>query len=211
MNEELSNDRVWSRGEVLDLDKDPLIYLGLDIAVRRDTCALVGLCPIQGFNHYALWGHKIWTPTKGKPVNLARDVAPHILNLLESNRVVALHYDPYQAAAMVQGFAAEGHAHKLVEVNQGAPMVEAANTLHGLFNETKILMYEDPELESILGWTVAVSTERGWRIIKKKQSKPVDFTVSLAMAARGATSESGYLAHPSWSSTRNVRSALAIP
>ena len=189
------------------LDADPIIYLGLDIAVKRDTCALVGVIPLNGYSNFAVHGHCVWKP----PVNLSQDVAPVVDTLLRSNRVAALYYDPYQAATLVQQFAADGYGPKLVEVNQGAPMIGAANTLHALLTENRLSIYDDPELEAYFSWAVAKNTERGWRIVKKNQSKPIDFVISLAMALQGATLEAGYEAHPSWDSTTHVRSAFALP
>ena len=84
-------------------------------------------------------------------------------------------------------------------------------SLHGLVHESRLLLFDDKELEAYFSWCVAKKTERGWRIVKMTQTKPVDVPVGLAMALKIANSETGYAAHPDWNTSTHVRSAMAIP
>ena len=181
---------------------DPVLFLGLDVATKRDTCALVGVTPDDNFETYMHWGHRIWQP----PVDLVTQVEPVLDHIFRNFRVAGLWYDPYQAITLAQRLKAKGHGYKLNEVNQQTEMTKAGNTLHSLLTESRLTMIPDDEVRAHLGWASAKQTERGWRIIKLVQTKPIDFTVALAMACMGANSEHGHGTYPAWSANRHVRS-----
>lgn len=186
---------------------DPLLYLGLDIAIKRDTCALVGVYRDVATREVVIWGHRIWEP----PINLVTQVEPMLSYLLGAERIAALLYDPYQCAATAQKLAEDGHGQQLVEVNQQTQMVPAANTLHHLITTGQMVGYNDPDMRSQFSWCNAQHTERGWRIVKQRQSKPIDVVVALAMAAAGAVGELGHTQHPGFDSKLHARGALALP
>lgn len=181
---------------------DPLLYLGLDIGIKRDTSAVTAWYQDYDTGLIRLWGHKIWTP----PVNLYTQVEPILFRLLEEQRVAALYFDPYQFEASRQRLAEAGYGHKLVEVNQMTQMVPAAATLHAHIMERKLRFYKDGMIRAHFGACVFQETERGPRIVKKKQSKPIDFVVAAAMALMGATETSEHRRLPSLSPLRHTRS-----
>ena len=181
---------------------DPVLFLGLDVATKRDTCALVAIPPDDEFETYSLWGHRIWEP----PVDLVTQVQPMLMHLFTNHRVAGLWYDPYQAITLAQQLKVAGHGYKLVEVNQQTQMTPAGNTLHSMLTEDRLDLTPDDEVRSQLSWASAKQTERGWRIIKMVQTKPIDFTVALAMALLGASQEHGHGTYPAWSSAKHVRS-----
>tara|TARA_R110002051_G_scaffold181862_1_gene251457 strand:- start:5421 stop:6002 length:582 start_codon:yes stop_codon:yes gene_type:complete len=185
---------------------DPVLYLGLDVATKRDTCALTAITPDDDFETYRHWGHRIWKP----PVNLVTQVLPMLVELFTNHRVAGLWYDPYQAITLAQQLKVMGHGYKLFEVNQMTQMTQAGNTLHSLLNEDRLTLISDEEVRAQISWASAKQTERGWRIIKLVQTKPIDFTVSLAMAAMGANQEHGHGTFPAWSSTKHVRSPFVM-
>jgi phage terminase large subunit-like protein len=185
---------------------DPVLYLGLDVATKRDTCALVAITPDDNFESYIHWGHVIWQP----PVDLVTQVLPVLLELFTNQRIAGLWYDPYQAITLAQTLKAKGHGYKLLEVNQQTQMTQAANTLHSLLTENRLTLIPDDEVRAHLSWASAKQTERGWRIIKLVQTKPIDFTVALAMAIMGATQEHGHGTYPAWSSNKHVRSPFVL-
>lgn len=185
---------------------DPVLYLGLDVATKRDTCALVAVTPDEKFEHYIVWGYRIWQP----PVDLVKQVEPVLDRLFETQPVVGLWYDPYQAITLAQRLRANGHGHRLIEVNQGTQMTSAANTLHAMLTEDRLTLPDDDELRAHFSWASAKQTERGWRIIKLVQTKKIDVVIALAMALMGATSESGHGTYPAWSSRTHVRSPFVF-
>ena len=186
---------------------DPVLYFGLDIATKRDTCALVGVYQNYDTETVQLWGHKIWEP----PVNLVTDVEPMLHYILTKQRVASLLFDPFQAYAITQRLETEGYGSKLVDVNQMSQMPQAANLLHEMLTEERLHLYDHPEVKSHFSWANAKQTERGWRIVKMKQTRPIDFVVALAMALMGCINETGHAIHKSLSSDRHMRPMQVIP
>ncbi len=187
---------------------DPLLYIGVDIAIKRDTAAVVAVYNDYDNRQFCLWGHKIFKP----PVNMVLQVEPLLLDLLKNQRVGSMGYDPYQFATTQQKLIEAGHGHKLVEINQQTLMVPAANTLHShLSDPGSLKLYTDPDPHSHFSWCAAEHTERGWRIVKRHQAKPVDFVVALAMALMVATGETGHTLHPALGNVDQGRSVLVLP
>ena len=186
---------------------DPIVFLGLDVATKRDTCALVGVTPDEKFDEFMLWGARIWEP----PVNLVTQVYPVIVHLFENYPVAGLWYDPYQAVTLSQQLRADGHAHRLVEVNQQTQMTSAANTMHSVLTEGRLDLPEEPkDIRSHFSYASAKQTERGWRIIKLVQTRKIDAVVALAMALYGATEEAGHGTFPAWQSSMHARNPFVF-
>lgn len=185
---------------------DAILYLGLDVATKRDTCALVAVSPDDAFETYFEYGHRIWIP----PVDLVRQVEP-VLDWIFTNLPVAgMWYDPYQAVTLVQRLEAKGHRHKLIEVNQQTQMTKAVNTLQSLLTENRLALIDDPATKAQFSWVAAKNTERGLRIIKTAQTKKIDYVAALAMAVLGAAEEGGLGTYPAWSSTTHLRSPFVF-
>jgi|1_EtaG_2_1085319.scaffolds.fasta_scaffold01141_8 phage terminase large subunit-like protein len=191
--------------------EDPLLYLGLDIGIRRDSTALSAVYrDFTEEKYFKMWGCRIWTPTIGNPVNMVTQVQPVLLKLLQEQRIAALAYDPYQMETTQQWLTEKGFSDVLVPINQQTEMTRAANTLHSQCVEKTFLMFKDPTLRSHFHSMVAQHTERGYRIIKQKQSKPIDAGIATAMAVTAATGETGHIHHPTLS-TNHSRSAVMLP
>jgi phage terminase large subunit-like protein len=194
--------------EVLSRTKvDPIIFLGLDVATKRDTCALVGVTPDEKFDEFLVWGARIWEP----PVNLVTQVYPVIKYIFETFAVAGLWFDPYQAVTLTQQLRADGHGHRLIEVNQQTQMTSAANTMHSVLTENRLDIGEDPkDLRAHFSYASAKQTERGWRIIKLVQTRKIDAVIALAMALHGATEESGHGTYPAWQSKMHARNPFVF-
>ena len=187
-------------------DPDTILFLGLDVATKRDTCALIALAPDDTFECFFGWGCRIWEP----PVNLVTQVEPVLEQLFTNYPVAGLWYDPYQAVTMAQRLKSKGHGHRLVEVNQQTQMTQAANTLQSVMQEERMTLPDDPVLRSHFAAAAAKRTERGFRIIKMTQVKQIDGVVALAMALIGATEETGYGSRPAWSNKLHIRSPFVF-
>ena len=186
---------------------DPILFVGLDIGVKRDTTGIAAVYQDyeSGFIH--LWGHRIFTP----PVAIERQVLPVLLGLFENQRVAQLLFDPMQAATLEQKLREKGYGSKLMEINQLTRMTEACNILHTCLNEGKLLLYPDKDVRSHFAVAAARHTERGWRIVKQKQSRPIDVVVALAMALLGLTDQVGHALHPSFQPAFHARSFWSLP
>jgi hypothetical protein len=186
---------------------DPVLYLGLDVATKRDTCALTAITPDDEFETYIEWGYKVWSP----PVNLVTQVQPFMDHIFTNFRVAGLWYDPFQAITLIQRLKAKGYGYQLVEVGQaGAQMIGAANTLHDLLVEDRLDLIPSEETRAYFSWTSARRSDRGYRIVKQNPTKPVDYPVSLSMTCFGANQEHGHGTYPAWSSSKHVRSPFVL-
>lgn len=183
--------------------EDPVIYIGVDIGVKRDTSAIAGV--YRGEGGFYLWGHKIIVPhPKGSlthaptVVNIHKSVSDTLLALCQTKRVAGIWYDPYQFISESQRLTDLGFGRLLFEVNQQTEMPVFSNMLETCITEGTLFLYKDAEIKNHFLWTTAKETERGWRIVKRKQTKPIDFVVALGMALYGASSDEGELHHPSY-------------
>jgi len=191
-------------GDWLD---DAVLHVGVDIAVKRDTAAVAAVAKHPKHLMYALWGHRIYTP----PVNIHQTVVLCLERLLTEHRVAQILYDPYQFTSEAQRLAEKGYERLLKEVNQQSEMVSYANTLDTHLRQGTLLMYSDQEVRSHFSWAAAQETERGWRIVKRKQSRQIDVVVAIAMALAGATLDMGYMMYPSYKDQVHKRSFLYLP
>lgn len=187
--------------------EDAVIHLGVDIAVKRDSAAIAAVCKHPDSLVYALWGHKIYKP----PVNIHTTVVVCLEKLLQERRVAQIMYDPYQFQSEAQRLADKGYDRLLKEVNQQTEMVAYANTLDTHLKQGTLMLYHDVEIRSHFSWAAAQETERGWRIVKRKQSRQIDAVVAIAMALAGATADLSHVVHPSYNETVHHRSMLFLP
>ena len=187
----------------IEVPRDPILWLGLDVGIKRDTTALTAVFHDYENDVMGLWGHRIFVP----PVNMVTQVEPMLMWFFENFRIGALLFDPYQAMTTKQKLEVEGWGDLLVEVNQNTEMVQAANNLHGLVYSERFYMYNDKAMRSHYSWAAAEQTERGWHVKKKKQTMPIDGVVSTMMAVLGASGETGHMQHPGYQPVKHGRKA----
>ena len=186
---------------------DPILWIGIDIGLKRDTSALVATYQDHDTDTFDMWGFRIWTP----PVNMIVQVEPVLRRLLQQQRIGGVFYDPTQFETTRQRMAEEGFGHLFIEVNQMTEMTHACSTLQALSEERRFLPIKDDDLRSQYVRTAVQMTERGPRLIKSKQSVLVDATVASAMSPKGATVSDSTVAHPSYHPATHARSATCLP
>lgn len=185
---------------------DPVLYLGLDLAVKRDSTALTGYFRMDD-STFGCFGIAIWPA----PVDIINQVEPALFDVLATYRVAALLYDPYQFATTEQRLIEEGYKDILVEVNQQSMMLPCSNTLHAHIHDGSVLFPKDPALRTHFASANAIHTERGWRIVKMKQSKQIDGVIASAMSLWGVTQEVGHTWHPAWDHNKHIRTLMSLP
>jgi phage terminase large subunit-like protein len=172
----------------------PILHVGVDIGYRRDTSAVVAMYRHPEWNQHCLFCHKAWTP----PVHIP-NVTAYVRLLLSKERVAGVWFDPHQWAAEAQHLAGEGYDHQLQEVQQsGSFMVAIGNNLSNLMQRGNFLLYKNAEVRNHFSWCAAKATERGYRIVKQAQSKPIDIVVAMAMAAWGSSQDLSHMTHPTY-------------
>jgi hypothetical protein len=186
---------------------DPILHVGVDIGIKRDSSAIAAIYHDYGTGLFKMWGIKIFTP----PVNMITQVEPILERLLKEHRIACIYYDPSQFLTTQQRLVEAGWGAMLEEVNQLTMMTTACSTLKSHCDERTFLPVLDPDLRAHLINTAVKETERGPRLIKSQQSRPVDATVATAMALMGATGSSAHIYHPSFTPTLHARSAMVLP
>jgi len=149
-----------------------------------------------------VWGHRKWEAGGGEV--FIPEVTALVLRLLKEEQVGSVLFDPYQWKAESQRLVEAGYGRFLREVNQSSEMVAIGNNLHGLIQRGDLLMYDDGDLRNHFLWCAAKHTERGYRIVKQQQSKPIDLVVALAMACWGATESEEEGVAPSYDRDHHV-------
>lgn len=199
-----------SRIQRISAFDDPILYIGVDIGISRDTAAVVAVSPTEG-GGIGLWGHAIFKPTPDRRVNIHKEPTAIVLQLLATQRVGGIWYDPYQYISEAQRLTEAGYGRLLFEVNQQSEMPLFTNSLETHITNETLAMYQDTEIRNHFLWMTGRHTERGLRIVKRKQTKPIDFCVALAMALYGAASDTGQLYHPSYNSKVHTPALEALP
>ena len=182
---------------------DPLLYTAIDVGIKRDSTAITSVYPYAQ-KRYVMWACAVCEA----PVNMIRQVHPYLEKLLKTRRVMRLGFDPYQMATTHQWLIEQGWEHLCEEINQSSQMILAANTLHSHCWDRTFIMPLDGKVRSHFIACAAEHKERGWRIVKQKQSKQIDATVATAMALMLATQERGHIWHPSANRSPTLSAAL---
>ncbi len=163
---------------------DGPVTVGIDIGLKHDTSAVVIVGMVDD-ETLATIDHRCFIPKEGRTLDLEKTVEAVMLAYDKKYDIRTAFYDPFQFARSA----------KTLE-NAGLPMQEypqtvgntvaMSETLAGLLNSQNLMLYEDSELREHLLNARAKETQRGWRIVKKRQAGKIDLSVGLAMASRAA-------------------------
>jgi hypothetical protein len=158
-----------------------------------------------GAYRHPLWKKVVWScwRTWEPPVHIPA-IGEYIRSVMAWRSVVGIWYDPTQWAAEAQKLEEEG-VRCLHEVTQtGTYMITIATNLQTLCQRNDILIPKDPQLRNQLSWCAIKSTEMGPRIVKSRQSRPIDAIIAGSMATWGASQDAGHLAQKSFDATKHL-------
>src|SRR5262245_21608602 len=159
-----------------------VLYVGVDIGVKSDNAAVVGVQWDKHGQKITVANHRVWRPTREFPVSL-EDVENHILELRKRHRIVRVYADPYQAMQMIQSLQKKMGVTVVCEFPQTVPnTTHMGEELYSLIKNKNIISYSDSELQAHITNATGVETARGFRIAKEKASRKIDLCVALAMA-----------------------------
>ena len=188
---------------------NPMLHIGWDLGVKRDTTAVVALYHDTRLKKFILWGHRCIDPKITGQVDIPV-VGELIVKILQTQRVGGVWYDEWQLYSEAQRIAQMGYGHLLHPVNQQQDSVLFSNNLSSAIDKGDIVLYSDKTIRAHITWTGAEVTERGYRIVKRNQNKPIDLTVAIAIALYGAMKDSSYLRFSAFNDDRQQR-AVALP
>jgi phage terminase large subunit-like protein len=85
--------------ECVDVELRPMlpdpktrVYVGVDAAQKRDSTAVVVVARIE--DRLQLVGHRVWTPSKGQPLDFSETLEPYLAELVDGFKVETILYDP---------------------------------------------------------------------------------------------------------------------
>jgi len=187
--------------------EDPILYLGVDIGIKRDTSAISAVYRHYDTGLFCMWGIRIFPPK----VNMLTQVEPLLFWLFRHCRIGACAFDETQFAATQARLEAKGYGNKLLPINQNSTLKKATSTLHAHCSDKQFLPIKDSEFRSQISWCSVKHTEQGPHITKSNQSKPIDGVVATAMALLAATGELGFVMYQEYDAEIHTQSALSLP
>lgn len=191
-------------GEMLgDPENGDILYLGIDLGLKRDTAAVGACCPVYHPEEdrvllevfTMIWG---LPNEKGEfpacdvevddtrlPISLVEN---YILDLAEMGwQIYQIGYDPYRFEKPAQDLA---ETFIVVEFPQtDTQMIPASEDLYQDVIDRTIRHDGDAVLEKHTMAGVAMETGRGWRISKRKSKKAMDGLTAYCMACALARAE----------------------
>ena len=171
---------------IVDRNHAPIIsggavHVAADLGTKSDCSAVVGVCYDPSGKKFMVAFHKIWRPSKGKPVRLD-DVKSYIREIHRQHKVQSISADPSQAYLLIQQLWSEDRIKVEEFVQSQSSGVKMGETLFSLVRDANLIAYRSSELREHVLNAVAADTGSGIRLVKGKSSKKIDATISLAMA-----------------------------
>jgi phage terminase large subunit-like protein len=175
------------------------LYAAVDVGIRHDNAAVVGVAYDRTLGKVSLVFHRIWQPVEGEDFDLEGTVEKFLLMAHRKFKINKVGYDPYQFHRSMVTLRSKGLQLEAVEQNSGN-MTAASQGLFDLLRQKNLWAYPDDEARKHIQNSVAKDTGRGFRIIKDPNQtkarkgatkKPVDFAVALAMACHLAVESGG--------------------
>ena len=159
------------------LDFDLPVTIGIDVALKHDTTAVV-IVQDQGTRIFA--EARIWTPTPTNVLDLAA-VEQHIRIIAGRHTVSEVAYDPRFFERSAQMLSDEGLT--MVEFPQNHQrMVPACGHSYELIAAGKVAHNADSIFTDQVMAAAQFSTDMGWRLSKGRSKRKIDAAIALVMA-----------------------------
>jgi phage terminase large subunit-like protein len=153
-------------------------WLGVDIALRRDTSAVVTMQQRPDGRYHAVL--RVWVPTEDRPIDVT-DVMHHIRQAAGTYDVEAVSFDPRFFDVPAKMLADEGLP--MTEVPQSVERMTAAyGSLYEGIQRGQITHEADEVFASHVLNAVPRYSERGFMLEKSKSRAKIDGGVALALA-----------------------------
>ena len=166
----------------LELDRDLPAFVGIDMALKHDSIAVVVAQP-QGDR--LVVRSKIWDP-EVVSVDIAM-VEEHLRLLHATYNVREFAYDPALFQRSAEALVDDGLP--MVEFPQSATrMVPACNNAYRLIVEERVAHDGSPTLTDHVLSAAQRTTEIGWRLSKGRSKRKIDGCIAMVIALDRATS-----------------------
>ena len=195
-NESFLNDMAkWNAIEDPNLghaisDRNLSVWVGVDASVTRDSTGLCAVTFDQATQKIRLCAHKIFQPSPDAPLNFEATIEATLLDWHKRFNIRKILFDPNQMQSSAQRLRRAGL--RIEEFSQTpANLTTASAGLYELISTRGLMVYVDDVLRLAISRSVAVETQRGWRLDKSKASDKIDIVIALAMAVHACTQGQG--------------------
>jgi len=166
----------------LEIDSALPVFVGIDMALRRDSIAVVW-CQV-GASGRVVARSKIWFPD-GELYDVA-GVENFLRELHQTFTCQEFAYDPAFFQRSAEALADDGLP--MVEFPQSmSRMVPACGNLYELIVSGRLAHNGDPTFTDQVLSATQRQTDRGWRLSKGKSKRKIDASIALTMATDRAT------------------------
>lgn len=160
------------------------VAVGIDIGTKHDTSGIVLVGKIDDTT-LAVIDHSIFIPSGKQTLDLEKTVEMTMQFYNNRYDIAQVYYDPFQFVRSARTLQNSGLF--MVEYPQTVDnLVKMAETLQGLLKTATLQLYENQELRQHLLNAQVKEHIRGWRLVKRRQSKKIDLGIALAMAVQAA-------------------------
>lgn len=174
----------------LQLEPDLPVYVGIDMAIKHDSIAVVVAQP-QG--DVVVVRAKVWDP-RDEGIDVA-GVEQHLRDLHHTYDVREFAFDPALFLRSAEALADDGLP--MVEFPQSAQrMIPASNNTYRLIVEGRLAHDGSPTLTDHVLSAAQRVTEQGWRLSKGKAKRKIDACIAMVIAVERATARNRVVAEP---------------
>lgn len=161
------------------------ISVGVDIGIKHDSAAVVGVYYDAQAGEVVQAFHRIWQPTPTDPLDLEDTIEDYLREANRNYRLERIRYDPYQFISSAQRLSKEGLLMEEFPQTSGN-LTAMGQNLWELITGKNMRLYRSEEVRGQAKQAVAVESTRGWKIDKAKARHKIDVIIALAMAALAA-------------------------
>lgn len=175
---------AWERSlSSEDLDMNLPVWVGIDMALKHDSIAVVIAQPQEG---HVVVRAKIWQP-KDEGVDVS-EVEAHLRHIHATYKVMEFAFDPAYFQRSAEALLDEGLM--MVEFPQTSQrMVPACGQTYELIVQGKIAHDGSPTFTDQVLSAAQRMTDSGWRLSKGKSRRKIDACIAMVMAVDRATSK----------------------
>jgi len=167
------------------------IYVGVDVGVKHDTSALVGVWYDYQTKKMGLAFAEIWKPSGDEILDLEVTVEAAIRRYCSELNVVQIWADPTHFYRSITALRKEGIP--IEEFKQSVTNLTAASAaLYDALQYESLEAYRDPVLRDHIRFALAKPQGAAFRIIKSEETRrPIDGAIALAIAVYNGIAHGG--------------------
>ena len=175
----------WSNGRdgFVPIEDGATVTLGVDLGLRRDrsSVVLVRRREVEGEMHFDVMA-RVWEPPVAEGVNFdVNELREYIKDCCRRFDVERVGFDPWRLSETSDALLDEGIPMTSFSMGweRSAPASEA---LYDAIVSGRMHHDGDPVLAAHVAAGATTTSERGWRITKRKATEPVDGLIALMIA-----------------------------